>query len=642
MKNARRFRKKHGGKPEAMRYTCRMMRIFQRIGLNVAVLAWAALALGIAGCSTSPAPSRSRVPDVAEEAGPVASPVDELLARAARADPVEAAGFFLEAARLVWAEGDISATEEILGFIDTEALDPIRMEGILLLQAEVAAARDNQVLILELLNETNFPTVERLSPEQRIRFVELRATALAAHGDFEMAIEERMQLDLLLPPEQQQANHDALWRALAGLSDPALERLAADSADYAARGWYGLAQVARTWSADLDRQMVELRRWREEWDRHPAARIPPSEIALSEILAQERPQAIAVLLPLELTAGALVRDAFMSAYFNLLELGGQVPSVRFYDTGSGAENIVQLHRQARADGAQLIIGPLLKPQVAQLQQEADLGVPTLALNNNETLPTRSPQLYQFALSPESEARQLAAKAWTDGHRYAAVLGPLDAAGNDPLARKRESFVAEWRRLGGTIVAQSGYRDNFTETISGMLNLDASSARMESLRDLIGRPMLFVQRRRQDIDFIYLLAQPGPARQIVPSLAYLYAGDIPVYASQDIYSGLARPLEDRDLNGVIFGESPWLLGEAGSDMSSGLRELFPATTADNLRLQAFGVDAFRLYPRLRLLESSPESRMPGATGTLRLGQNRNIERELTWATITDGIAQVREP
>jgi outer membrane PBP1 activator LpoA protein len=266
-------------------------------------------------------------------------------------------------------------------------------------------------------------------------------------------------------------------------------------------------------------------------------------------------------------------------------------------------------------------------------------VPTLALNNNEGLATNAPQLYHFALSPEHEARQLANRAWADGHRNAAILSPLDVADTDPLVRKRDSFIAEWQRLGGRIVAQDNYRDNYTEAISGMLNLDASNARMASLRELIGRPVLFVQRRRQDIDFIYLIAQPGPARQIVPSLAYLYAGDIPVYASQDIYSGLSRPLEDRDLNGVTFGESPWLLSSGNE--AGPLRELFPATTADNLRLQAFGIDAFRLYPRLRLLESSPESRMPGATGTLRLGPNRNIERELTWATIADGLVQTRD-
>jgi uncharacterized protein len=469
----------------------------------------------------------------------------------------------------------------------------------------------------------------------------LRATALAARGNFEEAITERIRLDPRLPPDQQGANHDALWQVLRSLPAARLDSLAGASEDYEEQGWYRLAQVALTWSNDLDRQLLELRRWRTEWERHPAARVPPSEIALSEIVAQERPQRIALLLPLQLAPGAIVRDAFMSAYFNLLDVGGQVPEVRFYDTGTNVDNIVALHRQARADGAQMIIGPLLKPQVAALQQEADLGVPTLALNNNEGATTNSSQLYQFSLSPENEARQVARKAWDDGHRTVAILSPLDAPGNEVLIRKRESFVAEWQRLGGRVVAQDGYRDNYTETIASMLDLDASEARMASLRALIGRPMVFVQRRRQDIDFIYLLGEPGPARQIVPSLAYLYAGDIPVYAGQDVYSGIPRPLEDRDLNGVTFGESPWLLATAGSDAGR-LRELFPATAANNLRLQAFGLDAFRLYPRLRLLESSPEARMPGATGTLHLGPNRTIESELVWATVTDGLVQIREP
>jgi outer membrane PBP1 activator LpoA protein len=60
----------------------------------------------------------------------------------------------------------------------------------------------------------------------------------------------------------------------------------------------------------------------------------------------------------------------------------------------------------------------------------------------------------------------------------------------------------------------------------------------------------------------------------------------------------------------------------------------------MRLQAFAVDAFRLYPRLRLLEASPDAWMPGTTGILRLGPNRDIQRELSWATIADGVAQGR--
>lgn len=601
-----------------------------------------ACTLLLAGCGTIDETARPRTTETREaETAPETSPVDALLERAARADAIEAAGYFLQAARLVWAEGDVAGTEEILDFIDTSALDPVRMEGILLLQAEVAAMKGEHGRVTQLLSDANYSSLERLSDAQRMRFYELRATAMLALGDITAAIAERIALDELLPPEGQAANHDVLWRALRSIPGNELNAAVANADDENAEGWYRLAQIAYIWANDLDRQLIELRRWRNEWARHPAARVPPQEIELAEVVARERPRNIALLLPLEIEAGVIVRDAFMSAYFDVLELGGQVPGVRVYDTGTGSDDIVALHQRARAEGAQLVIGPLLKPQVARLQQEADLGVPTLALNNNEGTTTNAPQLFQFALSPEGEARQIAQKAWADGHRNAAILSPLDDLGNEPFARKRDSFIAEWQRLGGRVVAQNTYRDNYTETISGMLNLDASNARMASLRALIGRPLLFVQRRRQDIDFIYLVAEPGPARQIVPSLAYLYAGDIPVYASQDVYTGTARPLQDRDLNGVTFGESPWLLGTAGEEAER-IRRLFPASTANNMRLQAFGVDAFHLYPRLRLLEASPEGRIPGATGVLHLGPNRNIERELTWASISDGVARVASP
>jgi outer membrane PBP1 activator LpoA protein len=349
--------------------------------------------------------------------------------------------------------------------------------------------------------------------------------------------------------------------------------------------------------------------------------------------ARERPQQIALLLPLTLPAGEVIRDAFLGAYYALLEQGGRVPAVRLYDAAPGVD-ILALHQQAVQDGAELVIGPLLKEQVAVLQSSSELQVPTLALNNIEGSTPLSPLLYQFALSPEDEARQLAQKAWRDGHRRAAVLHPADDL------RKRDSFVAEWERLGGEVVARVDYRDNFTSAISRLLELDQSNTRHRRLNELLRRQTLYSPRRRQDIDFLYLVAQPAAARQIVPSLAYLYAGNVPVYASQDVYSGVARPVEDRDLNGVTFPESPWLLGQADADLLRS-RVLFPQTNAQTLRLQAFGIDAFLLHPRLRLLTTSSAATVPGASGVLRLGPQQNVVRQLSWATIQDGVVQAIE-
>lgn len=584
-----------------------------------------------AGTGTREADSIDTSPEVAPV--DVAPTPAALLAEAASRNAAEAAPLLLQAAMLYRDGGDLTESLRVLDRIEPSVLTSPLSAAISLLRAEIAMARDLPREAVTLLQADRLPAADALDPVLRVRILALRADAQAATGATLASTVSRIELDPLLSGMAQRENHDRIWHALASLPQNQLQALAASSDDIIARGWYALALAAQSYSTDLDRQLVELQRWRSEWPTHPAALVMPPQMELIETLARERPRRIALLLPLDNTAGTIVRDAFMSAYFSLQELGGQVPAVKIYNTANVGD-IRPLHQQARQEGAELIIGPLLKQHVAQLHPEADLGVPTLALNNVEGQAPASPLLYQFALSPEDEARQLAARAWQDGHRRVAILGPVDGSGSDSALRKRDSFRAEWERLGGSVVALNSYREDYTDSISNMLLLSESAERQRRLSQLLGRTAVAELRRRQDIDFIYLVAQPAPARQIVPSLAYLYAGDIPVYASQDIYSGTARQTDDRDLNGVIFGESPWLL-ESASDVSRA-RQLFPVGSASNLRLQAFGIDAFRLYPRLRLLESAADSSIPGTSGLLKLGSNRNITRELGWATISDGL------
>jgi len=586
----------------------------------------------LSACATAPAPPEQ--PTVA--APPVVQPVRvrervtavDLLRRADGADAARAATLQQEAASLYYDEGDSAQAAVVLGNINLVGIDPGLQADILLFRAQLMLEGGDPRGVLELLQPTAFPAASALRERQMRRYHQMRAQAFHATEAMLSSALERIQLDQILAPADIPENHERIWQALGSIPLPQLQTLAATAINFEVRGWYELALLARNNGNDLDRQLNELQRWRTQWARHPASNSPPSEMQLIETMARDRPRSIALLLPFDLPAGSIVRDAFMSAYYNLLEQGGQVPEVRLYDASPGAD-VLALHRQAVEEGAQLVIGPLLKEQVGVLQAAADLGVPTLALNNIEGSAPLSPLLYQFALSPEDEARQLAQKAWRDGHRRAAVLHPSDDI------RKRDSFIAEWELLGGEVVAQIDYRDNFTDAIGRMLELDQSNARHRRLNELLRKQTQFSPRRRQDVDFLYLVAQPAPARQIVPSLAYLYAGNIPVYASQDVHSGVTLPVEDRDLNGVTFPESPWLLNQVDTSVVRS-RELFPQANAQTQRLQAFGIDAFLLYPRLMLLSANTNAAIPGASGLLRLGTQQNIVRQLSWATVRDGL------
>jgi outer membrane PBP1 activator LpoA protein len=569
----------------------------------------------------------------------ISSPEEELiftlLQQANNSSSPDTEFFSLQAARTYIAIGRARDAYELLTTLNTRQLELPLTTEILLLRAQYLVDNQRYEEALTILTIDRLDALPQLPINLQKQLRILRSQSYEGNNDTSAAIRERILADQVLNAIEKESNHEQLWQNLLALPVEELRDLAATEIIYAFQGWYELGIVGKAYQYNLDRQLVELNNWQLRWPRHPAAEQLPKTLQLVEQMAAERPDQIALLLPLNTAAGLTVRDSFLSAYLNVLSFGGKVPQVRFYDT-STTNDMIALHRQAQLEGAGMVIGPLLRQNVAQLQSVRNLGVPTLALNNIEGLQALSPQLYQFALSPESETRQLAIKAWNDGHRYAAILSPLNPV-DEIYQRKLDSFIQQWTQLGGQVVTQEFFSNNYTQSIENLLDLNASENRKEEISDLINVSLEFSQRRRQDVDFIFLIADPLAARQIKPSLGYLYAGDLPVYATQDIYSGIHRPLEDIDLNGIIFGESPWLLSEE-DELKASIQFLFPQNSAQNLRLQAFGIDAFRLYPRIRQMETGATNAFVGATGELTLDTENRITRKLTWARIQDGFAR----
>ena len=172
----------------------------------------------------------------------------------------------------------------------------------------------------------------------------------------------------------------------------------------------------------------------------------------------------------------------------------------------------------------------------------------------------------------------------------------------------------------------------------MLLVQHSEFRARQLRNILGKPVEFQPRRRQDIDFIYLISTPEQARQIRPLLDFYYAEDIPVIAGSQIYSGKASPKNDRDLNGIEFCDIPWLL-EKPDTIQQAMRKAWPKADHRYFRLNAMGVDAYRLQSRLQLLTQIPDAGLFGATGNLSIGIDNQVHRELSWAVMKNGRPQL---
>lgn len=604
----------------------------------LAKLASSLLLVMLAACSTTPVDDGTG--QTARPSGSIIQGDEQtlqtLLAQATAAPSPQKEEILYQAAMLMRDLGREEDALLVLEPIIPDALPLALSANILLLKAQLYVSDNRPRDAISTLTDPVLDRLPQLPKQSRLSIHLFRANL---YNDLKRPLESARELIManhLLPLPAVPANHEQIWNALTALEPANLAQLAQQDRRFEYQGWYELAVVGKAYQYNLDRQVIELGRWRDTWARHPAAAMLPRALQLVETMAEERPRNIALLLPLDTPAGIVIRNGFLSAYYDIMQIGGQVPQIRFYNT-SGLTDIIALYNQAVSDGAEMVIGPLQKHQVAQLYDLPTLPVQTLALNNVESSSPLPRNLYQFALSPENEAIQIADRAWRDGHRYAAILSPAETR-DDFYQRKRNSFIDHWLALGGRIVTQATFSNDYTGTVEALLDLDDSERRMESVSELINEDLAFTQRRRQDIDFIFLIAEPGPARQINPTLAYLYAGDIPVYASQDVYSGIPRPLVDNDLNGILFGDSPWLLG-FDDELKVRTSNLFPQNNALTLRLQAFGIDAFRLYPRLQQLESVPDSQIYGATGLLRLGDSRNIIRELSWARVTEGLANI---
>ncbi len=337
-------------------------------------------------------------------------------------------------------------------------------------------------------------------------------------------------------------------------------------------------------------------------------------------------QEVAAVLPANgnlKSAGNAVRKGMMASYY-VKSQEKTSPTVHMYNTN--ADDITSAYQQAANNNATWVVGPLSKAAVTDLAQQSSLTTPTLALNFTDT-PPQSPALYQFALSPQDEAMQAADKAKADGHSHAIVIAPATAWGRGVAT----AFQQRWQANGGIMVGDMYY--------TGQASLDPGIKKVLQLSpsDDPKAPL----QHRQDVDVIFLVADPIIARQIKPLLNFYYAGNISVYATSLVYSGQTNPSLDKDLNNIKFCDIPFVLTTnlQIQQATEQMHELLPNASGQNLRLFAFGYDAYQLLPQLSSLGNSPQRGYTGLTGTLYLGDNQQVLRQLTWAEFNNGVPRV---
>ena len=486
---------------------------------------------------------------------------------------------------------------------------------------------------LNLLNEI---TEDEIPKSFKIAFHEIYARSNLAHGNYIKAALEQLKLtEYLSSPKIIEDNSRKVWEIFELIPKSELEDLRLVVPDELL-SWLELALINQTYKYQPKKLENTINGWAQRYQNHDAYDSITKELINKSVQFAQRPSKIGLLLPLTgqyKKYAIAVRDGFLAAWYLDRQ---EKADIEIYNANSS--NIIEIYQKALNDGADYIVGPLEKEATNQLYGNTNASIKILALNRQDLKNDQSgnKNLFQFGLSPEDEAGQVAEIAISDGHKRALVLTPDTPWGN----RLADAFVKHLLELGGEVSRHTRFINNttdFSSPVKELLNIDKSEQRARDLRNKLKIKIHNIERRRQDADFIFTAAIPEDARQLIPQLRFHYADNLPVYSTSHIFTGIIDSAKDIDLNDVIFIDMPWILDTKRqlSIVQDALNRNWSQEKSEYRRLYALGIDAYNLIPNINRLNHEEDSFMIGETGDLTIVRDNIIKRNLRKAKFIEG-------
>lgn len=435
--------------------------------------------------------------------------------------------------------------------------------------------------------------------------------------------------------------HERLWQQLSAVSNTELANLKI-GASQRTLGWLNLLEIVRSYLGSLEQLKFALETWQQRYPQLPKLAQLPDALQQQLALEPYQPKRIAVLLPL---AGQFQQHAKAIQYGLLAAATQEQSSQRQLIFIDSQQPLPELQQQLAAEQIDFVIGPLLREQVEAVNQLADWHYPTLFLNSRDSRWAPQPDRFYFALNMEDEAAQMAQLFAQKNYKRPVVI----SARNSISQRMQLHFARQWQALGHSAPESHQFdaKEELEALITKLLETDSSRERIRLISGLIPGKVESEAHSRQDIDAIYLLADPIQTRMFKPFVDVSLnqnAPRLPIYASSRSYSSTGDANDLRDLNDLTFTETPWLLNE---QHSAAVREqylqLFSEQDETLQRLFAMGYDAYQLIGSLKQQQQLPTLSYPGFTGRLSVNKDGSINRQLSWASYRNNrLNAVQEP
>lgn len=504
--------------------------------------------------------------------------------------------YTLLAARVMVTENKVPQAEALLAGL--RDLTPEQQLDKSIIEAHISAIQHKNSRATAQLKAID---LTKLSASQKSRYYEVAARVAENQREIIEAVKARIQKDYnLTDVQRKQENIDRTWALLRSANKGTINNTSADG-NVALAGWLALAKAYNDNMSQPAQLNNAIESWKASYPNHSAAYMLPTELRSVSNFRQTQLNKITLLLPLSGDAsliGGTVKAGFDDS--------------RGDDTGMLVETIDTIATpvqdalvQAKQGGSSAIVGPLLKPNVDAVINNANAvqGMDVLALNSTHNSRAINQMCY-YGLSPEDEAESAAEKMWNDNIREPLVLVPQSDLGQ----RTASAFNVRWQQLAATDANIVFFRS--TDDVSVALQSGAAQAAKA----------------------VYVVATDSELVDIKSTIDNANKG-LQIYASSRSNTSNSTPEYRLQMNGVKFSDIPFF---KESD-SSQYQKISQATNGDYslIRLYAMGADAWLLINKFNELRQVPGYSVSGLTGTLSAGPNCNIERSMTWYQYQDG-------
>lgn len=477
---------------------------------------------------------------------------------------------------------------------------------------------------------------------------------------------------LLTTVGERQANIDGLWKMLTQLTTEQIHGIGAE--ENILQGWVDLLDIYQNNQDDPDALRAGFNDWKMRYSNNPGVALAPTQLIQAMLPRVGGSPKIALFLPMSgqgKVFGQAIMQGFMDAqkgipqgaatptratppassgndvldqiYAEVANTAGGVPTdtdivssslridatpvntqtIKVFDTTG--KQMPQLLEQAKNEGFNLVVGPLLKNDV---QTIAQMGAPVSVLALNELDASQlqpRPNLCYFSLSPEDEAQNAAAYMKAQGKQMPLVLVPANAFGD----RIAKAFAQGWQEKGGSTVLM--------QTFGSVPSLKESINRGAGIR-MTGTPVNTgsqLDGSGAAIDSVYIVATRDELTLIKPmiEMAISSRSRPALYTSSRSNQAGSGADYRFEMDGVKFSEIPLLAGANNNLRKQAQQKL--SNDYSLFRLYAMGIDAWSLANNYDKLQQAGQIRINGASGTLTTQANCVVFRELPWLQFKQG-------